>query len=132
MKNTVVKNQNILKNQLKKLPTHSLKAWVIQTALDEDSPIDWLRDVTRHGCVSGMATELIYYHDTVKFYDRFSDEIWEMVNEFCDSTGFKLGKFLDGFSVPMNDDTRFKNGLAWFSVEETANQLLSEIEGGDW
>jgi hypothetical protein len=50
----------------------SIKEWLLDT--QDRSTIE---DVTRHGCVHGTISELIYYHDTSAFYEKYQDEIWD-------------------------------------------------------
>ena len=48
---------------------------------------DFIEDLSEHGCISGMVTSLIYYDDTVKFYDKHQIEIDNMLTELCNDTG---------------------------------------------
>lgn len=94
-----------------------------------------LKDLLRHGCKSGMVTHLIYYEDTVKYYDKYEDEIWELVFELKETFGFKnVFKFLS----TLNDSNfigsiqEVKNLLVWFAFEEEGfrfERFLEEYEG---
>jgi len=96
----------------------SIKAFVAQEALDcGDDIINYFRDVTEHGCISGMVTSLIYYSQTHQFFETYYEQIEELRQEFEEATGTKLD---------LGND--LKNTLAWFAFEETAHQLASEFD----
>ncbi len=108
-----------------------------------------LEELQKHGCVSGMVGELIYYSDTCRFYNKHRAEIFALVDDFCNSTGetlqdflshannFPLDKnelsnetFVTGISglIRKNSDVsdQIKNWFAWFGFEETAYRYYSE------
>lgn len=58
-----------------------------------------LKDMVTHGVSSGFSG-LIYYTETAKLYDKFSNEIW---------------------------DALFKNLLVWYMAERTAQELLEDM-----
>ena len=47
---------------------------VIEIVMDNidnyENPINYFTEVMTYGCVSGIVTELIYYYQTEKFFDR--------------------------------------------------------------
>ena len=88
-----------------------------------------LDDVIEHGCVSGIVGSLIYYSDTVKFYDSHQDEIWDLLEEQSQCYGYdNVLAFMASFNGAehVGDLDQFKNLLAWWSVEETIRTLLNE------
>ena len=90
-----------------------------------------IREITRHGCVSCIVSELIYYSDTVKFYDAFEDEIWNRLDAAATNIGSSdiisfIGTYLDTRHI--GSLTQFKNALAWWAVEDTANDLANREE----
>ena len=87
-------------------------------ALDNYDDIkDWFSDLLQNGCVSGMISGLVYYHDTHEFYDNYYDDIENLRCEYEEMTGETL--------KPDND---LKNWYAWFAFEETARKLADELE----
>ena len=122
-----------LKGQLKTCGQKSVKAWVIRWVCGSVgvTPTDRLSDLSRHGCGSGMISELIYTHDCIRFYDRYEASILEIVDEFLDSTGETFGEFITHLHPEVFDLVSLKNALAWFAVEETAYRLLEGFEGED-
>ena len=90
-----------------------------------------IRDIISHGCISGVVTELIYYRDTIKFYDYFENEIWDRLDAAATNIGASdivsfIGTYLDTKHV--GNLTQFKNTLAWWAVEDTANDMEIEVE----
>tara|TARA_Y100000034_G_scaffold136041_1_gene210444 strand:+ start:1488 stop:1823 length:336 start_codon:yes stop_codon:yes gene_type:complete len=84
-----------------------------------------LKDITEHGCQSGIIGELIYYKDTVKFYDEHEVEIWNRIIDSADNLGVDSNTFiskLNGSKDVMSGD-QHKNLLTWFAVEEVAFEL---------
>ena len=73
-------------------------------------------DIMYKGCISGIIPHLIYYSDTEKFFDKYSDEILELYNDL-------LKKELGEIIIEWN-----KNNLAWFGFEVTAKNIAVELE----
>tara|TARA_Y100000588_G_scaffold222725_1_gene236626 strand:+ start:93 stop:446 length:354 start_codon:yes stop_codon:yes gene_type:complete len=86
---------------------------VATDALDSESPLDYLQDVTNYGCISGSVSGLIYYVDTHAFFDNHYEEIEAMRYDWEDQTGTKL--------YPNGD---LKNWYAWFAYERKCSELL--------
>jgi hypothetical protein len=100
-----------------------LKAAVIERLGGEES----LEDVANYGAGSGFPG-FTYYTDTVKFYDEFSDEIWELLVEDARSLG--CGSVLEmiagfGGAGGCESDTTFKNLLAWYALEAVAQREVN-------
>ena len=90
-----------MKNKLQAIKTETtnkLKLSVIDSILDhgENEIKGYIEDVLNHGCESGIVGELIYYSDTVKFYEEFKTEIKTMLKEAMEETGLKSPQELFG------------------------------------
>ena len=90
-----------------------------------------IREIMNHGCITGVVSELIYYSDTVKFYDAFEDEIWNRLDAAATNMGSSdiisfMGIYLD--TKHIGSLTQFKNALAWWAVEDAANDMEIEVE----
>lgn len=77
---------------------------------------NFVKDLLEHGCISGTVSGLIYYKDTHKFFDKFSDDIFALIDEIEESTGQP---------IEVKDDR--KNFYAWLGYEETVRKLASEL-----
>ena len=92
-------------------------------------PKEQIADVIKHGMEGGIVNELIYYRDTVKFYDHFSKDIWCMLEESTLSCGAdSIISMISHFNKVDNvwSETQFKNMLAWWAVETVCHDM--EIE----
>lgn len=109
-----------------------LKDYVIDyyKNLDEDSIMTSMEDLQRHGCISGMIPELIYYDDTNEFYDTYKTDINDLLSNLTQSTGLSVEElFKDQFDEndPLIIDCFNKNLMAWFGFEETSYQLYEQL-----
>lgn len=87
-----------------------------------------LRDVGL-GLSSGIVGSMIYYSDTVKFFNLYRKEIEELWQEFSFETGMKLADLRDfDESDPFARGTNNKNLLAWWAYEEIAVMLENAID----
>ena len=85
--------------------------------------IDTLREISDHGCVSGVANHHIYYNQTVSFFDDNEEEIVEYVSDTLDED-----YLVECFK---NNDAQlrlYKNDIVWTFVELAAGQLVDEFE----
>ena len=106
----------------------TIKNWVLNEV--KNGSIN-LEEITKHGCVNGCVSSLIYYEDTVKFHDKFEEEIWEMLyNDYIDLGCSSIPDLISTFNGSKNVETlrQFKNLLAWYAVESVARQILEEKE----
>ena len=109
---------------MEKLTTELLKGYVnglnceAKKAVFEILDINEIEDVFNHGCVSGCAGGFIYYHQTEEFFDTYSNEILELVNELKNEYGAEM---FTNFEFD-------KNSLTWLFVEETVREMVYSLE----
>jgi hypothetical protein len=106
----------------------TIKDWVLNEV--KDGSIN-LEEVVKYGCVNGCVSSLIYYADTVKFHDKFEEEIWEMLYDEYQEFGFNsIPEYIASFngSKEVGSLMQFKNLLAWYAVENVSRQILDEKE----
>ena len=129
----------MLKNYLESLKDdNKLRNAVIDYYIDRygnDESIEDLyrsmEDLQQHGCQSGMISHLIYYSDTVEFYENFKEEINQMLSELIEGTGLSLQElFGDKYDKedPLNINDYNKNLFAWYGFEETSSKLYEEMQ----
>ena len=119
---------------------NAMYKWIIDDVMDSDisgyngDTFDEklksrLEEITEHGCQSGTVSSLIYYTDTVKFFDNFNDEIYDMVEDVfgAESTLEMLQRHCELIDIVMGADT-VKNYLAWMAYEVTCSNILDSIE----
>ena len=94
-----------------------LMKWVAEDILESSEGYDTIKtriiDIVEHGCESGTVGSLVYYTDTESFYDKFEDEIDDLVEDL---------------DYKVNDYKRYKNELAWLAYEYIAQRLLENIQ----
>lgn len=85
-----------------------------------------MENLMNYGCVSGMIPNLVSYRNTNKFYDKYKDDI----NEIISRTGMSMEEiFGDQFDKedPLILNITNKNLLAWFGFEFTSNQIYNKL-----
>ena len=91
----------------------------------ETYEIDELQAITEQGCVSGGAGGLIYYSDTLAFYDQFCDELHDVlafdIEQFGETPTYITNALEQGC-------TAFKNAIVWYVAETYASQIINETE----
>ena len=85
---------------------------------------DELREIAEHGCVSGCASTLIYYHDTNALYDHHAEELHEMVADYMQ----EFGTMPDFIGLEFGSLTQFKNAVVWFCAELIAWEVTNAEE----
>lgn len=87
---------------------------------------DELADIARHGADAGWAG-LTYTSDTVKLFDAYGDEIWDMAYEDAQDFGAEnVLEFIAGFRRADMADTLsgFKNLMVWYAAERVAQEQM--------
>ena len=112
---------NILKTMQANTDSELTKE-VIDIILDEAGESDkeiiaYLENVTTYGCVNGTVSSLIYYSDTEAFFDRHSEEIFELIEDMAE----------EGV-IDKNRLELSKNNLAWTAFELIAWEIRDELE----
>ena len=115
---------------MNKLEKHVQK-WIVQQAADHSDGVNGvMKDLMYGGCQSGFVTHLVYYTDTVKFYNKYKDEISKLIAEYGANPQDLFGSKWDS-EDPLALDTMNQNLLAWFGFEETAKRLY-DLEYWEW
>lgn len=121
--------------EIKQGTDNKLTKKVINVILNEGTTEEmesYMKGVLQHGCVSGWVTELIYYNDTVAFYNKYKKEINELLKDLMDGTGIYSPAELFGNrwddEDPLAQEENNQNLLAWFGFEETVRKIADELE----
>lgn len=98
---------------------------------DTDNMQSFMKDVVSHGCSSGIVGELIYYTDTVAFYNKYKKEIQSLLREQIAEFGYKSPSQM--FRQWDEEDTfaeedQNRNLLAWYAFEQTCNDILNQLD----
>ena len=110
--NSIVENtmEGTLKHEVAEILVDEL------TDVEDDEILSYMKDIIDYGCVSGTVKSLITYKDTEKFFDKYADEIFDLMNEKRD----------DGWDL--NNIEFNKNNLAWFAFETIVQEIYYEME----
>jgi|TARA_R100001530_G_scaffold111476_2_gene78599 hypothetical protein len=95
---------------------------------NEKESENFISDVASHGCVNGCVPELIYYSDTIKFYEENEDLIWEILFDCAESMDTSILTMLDSHNKNVGNLCVFKNLCVWFAVDMTAIKICNERE----
>ena len=116
---------NITKKELKEMAAKSQNRLFIAVVNDlleipAADLVAHIKDVLQYGCINGTVSNMIYYSDTLKFYEDYKEEIAHLLS----SEGFKPSDLKDFDNEdPFILETYNKNLLAWFGYEQTLCQL---------
>ncbi len=97
----------------------NFKEWFLKNLSEEAS------DIAAHGADSGWP-HITYTKDCVKLYDKYQENIWEMLNEDVEDMGYKNPIELIATFTRIDmafSDEGLKNLLVWYACERVANQL---------
>lgn len=87
------------------------------------------RDIASHSADAGWPG-ITYTSDTVKLFDKFGDEIWEMAVQDAEELGCKnVAEMISGFSrsdMLATLDT-FKNLMVWYASEKIAREMHPDL-----
>jgi len=91
-----------------------------------------LEDIAYGGLSTGIVGSLIYYSDTVKFYELYKEDIFDLFEEKATLYGESLGAYLSGFKGFDTSDYfirghRNMNYCAWAAYEIIASDLSDII-----
>lgn len=101
----------------------------IKDAGDTEDIANYVKDVTYGGGASGVIGSLVYYTDTVPFYEKHENDILELAIEQAEEMGYdNLGEFIATLNFDKSDVQLFKSGMAWFAYEEITRKIADELE----
>ena len=92
---------------------------LLNAGLSTEELKDHIKDIVQCGCISGIVPSLIYYSDTVRFFNNYRQEILTMLTDPDKNVYFDDTYWIDHtkYSVPE------KNSLTWFAYENTVYRI---------
>lgn len=112
---------NVLKNM--ESETHGVKNDIINYLLNNSNDSEdiqiLLEDINNYGCESGIVNHLIYYTDTVAYFEKHEDEIQEMINNTYS---------IDLYSMGVEEFDKLMNILNLDSFEDRLNNIGTHEE----
>ena len=110
--NSIVNNTEGLKREVAEIIVDMLSE-----NADNEEVIGTVEDITTYGCVSGTVPALTYYSQTEAFFDRHSEEIFELIENMAEEG------IIDKKQIELS-----KNNLAWTAFELVAWEIRDELE----
>lgn len=107
--------------------------FLLSQAQDSEDAQGILENVLKHGCESGMINHLIYYTDTVAYFEEHENEIMEMLEQLGieDVESWDgLQELSDMFPQLETPDDRHENSEN--EIMEKAEEETPELFGDDW
>ena len=106
--------------------------WLLED-IENYSPQDKLQDLLQYGCESGQVSHLIYYKDTVAYYEKHKSEIMEMLEQL----GIEDVESWDGLQelsdiFPQLDDADTRHQEVEEEIMEKAENETPEVYGDEW
>lgn len=120
--------QNVLDYKAMNGLQQYVKDYVLDRWDDYDDKRLIFQEVLEHGCYSGIVSSLIYYSDTLKFFDTYREEIKVLLKDIMDEVGVGSPKELFGDKWDESDVFQNQNLLAWFAFEETLRKFYEAFE----
>ena len=132
-KNLLKMENKILKKLTDKIEEEEgLREFVINELIDIETDEEikgFVGDTLQHGCQSGIVSSLIYYKDTNDFFDKFENEIEDLITQNMEEQGIKTRPlFIEGLNGSAENQTQEKNLLCWFVFEETLREINQEFK----
>ena len=117
--------KELRKKEDDKLKLHVINYFLDDVNNDEDLKL-YVEDLLSYGCRSGMVGHLIYYNDSEKFYEKYKNEINNLLHELLESTGISIIElFGDKWDKedPLALNKHNINLLAWCGFEEMTREV---------
>lgn len=99
--------------------------------VSNEDAISWIEGLLQNGCISGWVGSLIYYTQTIAFYDENKEDINAMLYETLEQLGLSIQElFGNRFDKedPLCIEELNQNLLAWFAFEETIRMFSDYME----
>lgn len=111
--------------------TKAVCAYIVKRWNDYTQKEYIFKNVLYHGCQSGAVAELIYYSDTLKFYEQYRGEILALLYGYMQEIGIYSPAEL--FKTWDSEDNLAENAhnrslLAWYGFEETMRNIALRFD----
>ena len=81
-----------------------------------------MEEIANHGCQSGVCFKHIYYGDTIRFYDKYEDEIVDYIR-----TAYETDFLVKLFNEACADLGCYKNSVTWCYIEMIAFEVTESL-----
>ena len=91
--------------------------------IEQTYTLEDFKEIADHGCQSGVCSQHIYYGDTVKFYEKYEEEL---IPYFIDK--YDVDFLVELFSDAEASLTVYKNSVTWCFIEMIAFEAVEEAQ----
>ena len=91
--------------------------------IKETYTLEEFKEIADHGCQSGVCSQHIYYGDTIKFYEKYEDEIIDYIE-----SNYGTEYLVDMFKDADASLTVYKNSVTWCFIEMIAFEVTEEAQ----
>ena len=92
---------------------------LINTGLTTEELKDHIKDIVQCGCISGIVPSLVYYSDTIKFFNCYRKEILSMLQDPDKNIYSEYTYLLNDKNYSISQ----KNDLSWFAYDNTVIRI---------
>ena len=92
---------------------------LLNAGLSTEELKDYIKDIVQCGCISGIVPSLIYYSDTIKFFNCYRKEILSMLQDPDKNIYSEYTYLLDQKKYSVSE----KNDLSWFAYDNTVIRI---------
>lgn len=132
MENLINKIKNFKRQNAKNQLACFIADYYLNFSDDEKEILNHLGDVLDCGLINGIVSDLIYYVDTIAFYEKYKKDINELLAqnaEYFDTTN--ICHLVRRYNYDTSDllalEPQNQNALAWYGFEEMSNNLCAYI-----
>ena len=98
----------------------------MQSAIDNIKAIydyEECKDIARLGCSTGVCSQHIYYGDTIKFFDKYADQVHSYIKDILG-----VEAIVEIFKQNQGELDMYKNDMTWTFIELVAQEVVDEKE----
>ena len=82
-----------------------------------------LQTIADNGCQSGVCFKHIYYGDTIAFFDKYEQEILDLIH-----TRYGVDELVSIFKRSDADYDCYRNDCCWLFIENVAQDVIQDLE----
>lgn len=98
------------------------------SGFDKEEKMNYLEDVTQHGCISGVVTAVVYTSDINDIFKDNTDDILERLTDISEEFGYDVLQSAMSNLNYEGDYTMLPTVAVWLIIENTAGMLLADLE----
>lgn len=109
---------------------NAFKAWIRSAYLNDEGDPENCELKMMAENISGGVGGMIYYSETSALYDKYKEDLWQILSQMSEELDYKTPlELIASFtgSKDVWDDRQFKNLIVWACAELCAREILLVI-----